>query len=220
MITWNRFFFNSPNSYLIETILILHDYVMLFIFSILFLVLSLIVCTFYFKFHSINFFENHELEIIWTIIPFIILVFLLSPSLRSLYILDACSFCGLTVSIIGHQWYWSYMFKDFFEARFDSYMLPVDSRFIRLLDVDNRLLIPTLLPVRFMVSSVDVIHSWALPSFGVKIDAVPGRVNQFCFSRKRSGIYFGQCSEICGANHRFIPIVLESIPFKNFLGLI
>lgn len=95
-------------------------------------------------------------------------------------------------------------------------MIPSETSRIRLLEVDNRLLIPSFLPIRFLVSSSDVLHSWTIPSFGVKIDAVPGRINQFCFSSKRSGIFFGQCSEICGANHRFIPIVLESVPFKEF----
>lgn len=95
-------------------------------------------------------------------------------------------------------------------------MLPSADSNIRLLEVDNRLVLPSNFPVRFLVSSADVIHSWTVPSFGVKFDAVPGRINQFCFSSKRSGIFFGQCSEICGANHRFMPIVLECVPFKNF----
>jgi cytochrome c oxidase subunit 2 len=99
-------------------------------------------------------------------------------------------------------------------------MEPSDTRNIRLLDVDNRLVVPTYLPVRFLVSSSDVIHSWTVPSFGVKIDAIPGRINQFCFSSKRRGVFFGQCSEICGANHRFIPIVLESVNFNNFINLL
>lgn len=218
MIRWNRFFFHSPCTYLLELVIILHDYVILFMISIIFLVLILILNSFNY-FFSLNFYEAHELEFIWTIIPFIILFFILIPSLNSLYILDRCFFCGLTISIIGHQWYWRYFIKDiFFNCSFDSYM--IRNCVIRLLEVDNRLVIPCFLPMRLLLSSSDVIHSWSVPSFGVKIDAIPGRLNHFCFSIKRTGVFFGQCSEICGANHRFIPIVLESVPFKEFISII
>lgn len=163
------------------------------------------------------FFEDHQLEAVWTVVPFIFLLLILVPSLNSLYILDACLFCGLSISIIAHQWYWRYQYNDLSNALFDSYILPSEDRFLRLLDVDNRLIVPNRAPVRFAVTSADVVHSWTVPSFGVKMDAVPGRLNQFCFTSKRPGIFFGQCSEICGANHRFIPIVVESVNFKNFM---
>lgn len=220
MTTWNRIYFHSPSSFIIEVTSLIHDYVSLFLFSILIIILLNIYYSFSFKKFNLSFFEHHQLESVWTVLPFILLIFIVIPSLTSLYILDTCLFCGLTVRIIGHQWYWSYFYKDLKEFFFDSYMLPRDDSKIRLLEVDNRVLVPTALPVRFLVSSSDVLHSWTIPSFGVKIDAIPGRVNQFCFSSKRSGIYFGQCSEICGANHRFIPIVIESVPFNNFFNLI
>lgn len=220
MITWNGLFFHSPSSYMIEVVVSMHDYVMLFLFSILLIVLLNISYTFLCSSFSLDFYENHQLETVWTVAPFFLLVFIVVPSLNFLYMLDTCLFCGLRVSVIGHQWYWSYFYKDFKDLFFDSYIVPSGSSSLRLIDVDNRVMIPTFLPVRFLVSSADVIHSWTVPSFGVKIDAIPGRINQFCFSSKRSGLFFGQCSEICGANHRFIPIVLESVSFKDFINLI
>lgn len=219
MTTWNRVFFHSPRSFIIELIIRMHDYVIMFLLSIIITVIIILTYSYFSSNFNLNFFENHQLESIWTVAPFFLLIFIVFPSLTSLFIIDTCFFCGLTVSIIGHQWYWSYFYKDFKEFLFDSYIVPSESRSIRLLDVDNRLVIPRFLPIRFLVSSSDVIHSWTVPSFGVKIDAVPGRINQFCFSSKRSGVFFGQCSEICGANHRFIPIVLESIPFNNFIKI-
>lgn len=219
MITWNSLFFHSPSTYMIELVICMHDYVILFLLSIFLLVICNMSFFVFSKFFSLEFFENHQLERVWTFLPFLILIFIVVPSLCSLYMLDTCLFCGLSITIVGHQWYWRYCFKDFKNLFFDSYMLPSERRDLRLVEVDNRLVVPNHLPVRFMVTSADVIHSWTIPSFGVKMDAIPGRINQFCFSSKHSGIYFGQCSEICGANHSFIPIVIESIPFERFVKL-
>lgn len=220
MTTFNRIYFQSPSSFMLELVSLMHDYISLFLCSILILVFLNIFYTIILKKFNLDFYENHQLEFIWTIIPFFLLIFILIPSLQCLYMLDTCLYCGITIRIIGHQWYWSYFYKDWKDFFFDSYMLSNQNSHIRLLDVDNRLLIPRFLPIRFLVSSSDVLHSWALPSFGVKIDAVPGRINQFCFSSKRSGVFFGQCSEICGVNHRFIPIVIEAVPFKFFFNSI
>lgn len=220
MTTWNGIYFHSPSSFLIEFVSLIHDYVSLFLFSVFILVGANITYSIFLKKFNLEFFENHQIESVWTIIPFFLLIFIVVPSLASLYVIDTCLFCGITIRIIGHQWYWSYFYKDFQDFFFDSYIIPSNSSSIRLLEVDNSLIIPTSFPIRFLVSSSDVLHSWTIPSFGVKIDAVPGRINQFCFSSKRSGVFFGQCSEICGANHSFIPIVLESVPFKNFYSFI
>lgn len=217
MITWNRIFFHSPSTYLIEIIIIIHDYIIIFLLFILLTVTFIIIFSFICSKFFYNFYENQELEFLWTILPFIILSFIIFPSLFSLYILDSCLFCGITLKVIGHQWYWRYFYNDLKSLIIDSYIKPLTERKIRLLDTDNHIVIPTHTPLRFLVSSIDVIHSWTIPSFGIKIDAIPGRMNQFCFSTKRVGIFFGQCSEICGTNHRFIPIVLESVPLKNFL---
>lgn len=220
MITWNRTFFHSPSRFLLELVTSIHDYVIIFLLTIIGIIIISLTQTFFTKNFNLTFYEEHQIERVWTIVPFIVLVCIVIPSLTSLYMLDTCLFCGISVNIMGHQWYWRYFYKDLEKISFDSYITPSDSNNLRLIDVDNRLVLPTFIPVRFIVSSADVIHSWTIPSFGVKIDAVPGRINQFCFSRKRSGIFFGQCSEICGANHRFMPIVIESIPFKQFIKII
>lgn len=214
MITWNSLFFHSPSSLIIEIVVIMHDYVMLFLLSVLLTVLIIILYRFFSLFFNFEFFENHQLERVWTAVPFILLAFIIFPSLTSLYMLDSCLLCGVTLNVMGHQWYWRYFYKDFLNY-FDSYITTRDR--IRLLEVDNRAVLPAFLPVRFLVSSSDVIHSWTIPTLGFKIDAIPGRVNQFCLSSKRSGVFFGQCSEICGANHSFIPIVVEFVNFKDFV---
>lgn len=164
---------------------------------------------------------NHHsnLEIIWTLIPTAILCLIALPSIRLLYAVDEAIFCPLTIKIIGHQWYWSYEYGKLdikFENNlisknisFDSYMIPYDDLqkgHIRLLSCDNALVLPIWLNIRLLVTSEDVLHSWAVPSLGVKIDAVPGRLNQNFIYIKRPGMFFGQCSEICGTNHGFMPI--------------
>lgn len=220
MITWNSVFFHSPSTFIMELVSCIYDYVSIILLSVFFIVILISLLFVHEKSFRINFFENHQLEIIWTLLPMVLLIFIIIPSLESLYMLDRCSFCGVTLSILGHQWYWRYFYKDLKDFFFDSYIIPSSDRIIRLLDVDNRVILPSIIPVRLLVSSSDVIHSWTIPSFGIKIDAIPGRINQFCFSIKRSGIFFGQCSEICGANHRFIPIVVESVPLKSFLNIL
>lgn len=216
MITWSSSLFGNPSTFLIEVVVSIHDYVIMLLFSVLLFVLLNLCYTAKFSHFNLEFYENHQLEGLWTASPFFILLCIAIPSLMSLYMLDSCMFCGITLSVIGHQWYWRYFYKDFREMFFDSYMLPSDRAFIRLTDVDNRVIVPSNTPIRFLVSSSDVIHSWTLPTFGVKIDAIPGRINQFCFLSARSGVFFGQCSEICGTNHSFMPIVMERVPFNDF----
>lgn len=161
---------------------------------------------------------------IWTIFPIFILIFIALPSLRILYIRDEIYNSNITVKTIGHQWYWRYEYSDFSISEFDSFIIPFNQLNInefRLLDVDNRCIIPFNYPIRILSTSIDVIHSWTVPSLGIKIDSIPGRLNQSLLIIYRPGIYFGQCSEICGINHRFIPIVIESTNinfFKNWLS--
>lgn len=135
------------------------------------------------------------------------------PSLRLLYILDDIGTPGMTVKSVGHQWYWSYEYSDFFLAEVDSYMIPSP---LRLQDCDNRLLLPAQTPVRVLVTSADVLHSWTVPVLGVKADAVPGRLNQLSLYSDRAGVFYGQCREICGRNHSFIPIVVEVLIVKYY----
>lgn len=164
--------------------------------------------------------EKQWVEAVWTRLPAFILLFIALPSLRLLYLLDEVNDPSVTLKVIGHQWYWSYEYRDLKEVRFDSYMVSteaLDVRGFRVLDVDARAIVPFQTQIRVLVTAADVIHSWALPGVGVKVDAVPGRLNQTRFFRTRAGLLFGQCSEICGANHRFIPVVLERVPPKVFV---
>ena len=151
------------------------------------------------------------------------------PSLLLLYILDESIDSNLTIKAIGHQWYWRYEYRDFWaigrgsQVEFDAYIIPtneLERSIFRLLDVDTRMVVPFNIHVRILISSADVLHAWTVPSLGVKADAVPGRLNQVKFIAQRAGLFFGQCSEICGANHRFIPIVLEIVNSKTFLNWI
>jgi len=128
------------------------------------------------------------------------------PSLRLLYIIDDAGEPVMTLKAIGHQWYWSYEFSDFNRADYDAYMS--ESPY-RLLDCDNRVLVPGAAPLRVLVTAADVLHSWTVPAIGIKADGVPGRLNQLTLYADRPGVYYGQCREICGSNHRFMPIALE-----------
>lgn len=219
MITWIARFFHSPSSYLLEIIIEINDYVIMFLFRILLIVLINMTYRFVAPNYNKTFYENHELEFIWTVFPFLILAFILGPSIKCLYMIDSCLYCGMTVIATGHQWYWSYSYGDLEDWTFDSYINRRKDIPLRLVEVDNSLILPSLTPIRMIVSSADVIHSWTVPSLGVKSDAIPGRINQLCFLPKRSGVFIGQCSEICGINHRFIPIQVEVINFKKFSSL-
>lgn len=164
--------------------------------------------------------EGQTIEIIWTILPALILIFIAIPSLRLIYIIDEINNPTISVKTVAHQWYWSYEYSDFKNIEFDSYIIPnnqLNNYNFRLIEVDNRIVIPFKSQIRILITSRDVIHSWAIPSLGVKIDAVPGRLNQIRFYLNRPGLFYGQCSEICGANHRFIPIVIERISPKYFI---
>lgn len=163
--------------------------------------------------------QGHLIELIWTISPIFILIFIAIPSIKILYLTDEIYNNKLTVKSIGHQWYWRYEYSDFININFDSFIIPSNSLQIndfRLLDVDNRCILPYNFPVRILTTSIDVIHSWTVPSLGIKIDSTPGRLNQSYLFINRPGVFFGQCSEICGTNHRFIPIVIESTNFNLF----
>ena len=165
--------------------------------------------------------QNQTTEILWTILPVFILLLIASPSLKALYLLDDPFSPNITIKATGHQWYWSYEYSDFPDLEFFSYIIPESDlklEDIRLLETDNRVVIPLNTPVRVITTGGDVIHSWTIPSLGVKADAVPGRLNQIIFSVKRVGVFYGQCSEICGANHRFIPIKIEVVPIKSFIN--
>lgn len=223
MATWSNLNFQNGASPLIEQIIFFHDHTLIILIIITILVGYLILRLFYNKYINRFLLEGQIIELIWTILPAITLIFIALPSLRLLYLLDELNNPLITLKCIGHQWYWSYEYSDFNNIEFDSYITPIneisDNNF-RLLDVDNRIILPINNQIRIIVTATDVIHSWTIPSLGVKVDANPGRLNQTNFFINRPGLFYGQCSEICGANHSFIPIVIERISIKNFINWI
>lgn len=223
MSTWRTLILQDRASPLIEQLTFFHDHTLIILIIITVLVGYIIIRIFFNKFNYRYLLEGQTIEIIWTLIPAIILIFIALPSLRLLYLLDEINNPIITIKTIGHQWYWSYEYSDFSNIEFDSYIIPVNEINLynfRLLDVDNRIIIPYSSQIRLLVTSSDVIHSWTIPSINIKIDATPGRLNQVRIFTNRTGIFFGQCSEICGANHRFIPIVIERISPNLFINWI
>nr|YP_009253531.1 cytochrome c oxidase subunit II [Pyrgus maculatus]AKJ83275.1 cytochrome c oxidase subunit II [Pyrgus maculatus] len=221
MATWSNLNLQNSASPLMEQIIFFHDHTLIILIMITVLVSYMMISLFFNKFINRFLLEEQLIEMIWTILPAITLIFIALPSLRLLYLLDELNNPLITLKSIGHQWYWSYEYSDFKNIEFDSYMINFnESNNFRLLDVDNRITLPMNNQIRILVTATDVIHSWTVPSLGVKIDANPGRLNQTNFFINRPGIFFGQCSEICGANHSFMPIVIESISIKNFINWI
>nr|QWQ49938.1 cytochrome c oxidase subunit II [Mimela splendens] len=219
MATWNTLLLQDSASPLMEQLSFFHNHALLILLMITVLVGYLMSTLFFNKFNHRFLLDGQTIEIIWTILPAITLIFIALPSLRLLYLLDEVNNPLVTIKTIGHQWYWSYEYSDFMNFEFDSYMIPTMEMIpqnFRLLDVDNRVILPFNSQIRMMVTAADVIHSWTIPAFSVKIDATPGRLNQISFLINRTGLFYGQCSEICGANHSFMPITVESISPSYF----
>jgi cytochrome c oxidase subunit 2 len=173
-------------------------------------------------------YANHGtlIELIWTITPALILIGIAFPSFNLLYLMDTIENPGLTIKVVGHQWYWSYEYSDFInedgeDVGFDSYMLPyedLEEGQLRLLDVDNKIVVPVNKEIRFIVTSTDVLHDFAVPALALKIDCCPGRLNQTSVEVLREGTYYGQCSELCGVYHGFMPICVEAVSKEKFLS--
>lgn len=217
----NQLSFQDGGSPVSENLIYFHDDVMFIILIILVLVGWIMITSIYNKNYYKYLVEGTVIEIVWTVIPAIILIFIAIPSLKLLYEMDEIIDPSLTIKVIGHQWYWSYEYSDIEgdSIEFDSYMTvssDLNRGDLRLLEVDNKLVLPVNSQVRVIVSGADVIHCFAIPSLGVKIDAIPGRLNQSGFLIKRPGLYYGQCSEICGSDHSFMPIVVEAVSFEKF----
>nr|YP_007626020.1 cytochrome c oxidase subunit II [Hexaprotodon liberiensis]AEP21198.1 cytochrome c oxidase subunit II [Hexaprotodon liberiensis] len=211
--------FQDAVSPIMEELLYFHDHTLMIVFLISSLVLYIITLMLTTKLTHTNTMNAQEVETVWTILPAIILILIALPSLRILYMMDEINNPSLTVKTMGHQWYWSYEYTDYEDLNFDSYMVPTSDLKpgdLRLLEVDNRVVLPVDLTVRMLISSEDVLHSWAVPSLGLKTDAIPGRLNQTTLMSTRPGLFYGQCSEICGSNHSFMPIVLELVPLQTF----
>nr|YP_009995326.1 cytochrome c oxidase subunit II [Ochthebius capicola]QNP09729.1 cytochrome c oxidase subunit 2 [Ochthebius capicola] len=220
MATWYSISTQDSASPLMEQLIYFHDHTLMILLMITILVSYLMMSLFFNKLNYRYLLEGQMIELIWTILPAFTLIFIALPSLNLLYLLDEINNPLVSIKSIGHQWYWSYEYTDFKNIEFDSYMIPSNELKLnnfRLLDVDNRIVLPYNSQIRMMVTAADVLHSWTIPSLSVKIDATPGRLNQINFFMNRAGLFFGQCSEICGANHSFMPIVLESISPNYFI---
>lgn len=223
--------FQDPATPIMQGIIDLHHDIFFFMLVILVFVLWMLARTLY-HFHQTRnpvpekILHGTTIEIAWTVTPSLILVLIAIPSFALLYSMDEVVDPAVTIKAIGHQWYWSYEYSDYNQSDtegllFDSYMIPEDELEhgqLRLLDVDNRVVVPVNTHIRMIITSADVLHSWAVPSLGVKTDAVPGRLNQTPIFIKREGVFYGQCSELCGANHAFMPIVVEAVSLENYIS--
>lgn len=219
-----------------EGIVDLHQYLFFFLVTIavfVFWLLYRVLWTFGVNYknnvqYTLNVTHGGTLEIVWTIIPAVVLALIAVPSFGLLYMLEEVIDPAVTLKVIGHQWYWSYEYSDYLKNNneaisFDSYMIQTEDLQkgqLRLLEVDNRVILPTRTNIRFIISAADVLHCFAVPSLGVKLDAVPGRLNQVGAFIKREGLYFGQCSEICGVNHGFMPIAIEAVNVDDYISWI
>ena len=234
-----QFGFQDPATSLMEGIIDLHHDIMFFLIWIMVLVsfflFEFVIGTFKFQLvsneQSINMVgtevlptkvqHNTRLEVIWTLLPCVILLLIAIPSFSLLYAVEDLNIIESTIKIIGNQWYWTYELPcENFEKKFDSIMVVEEDLMdgsLRLLEVDSRLFLPIEKQLRLFITASDVLHSWAVPSLGVKLDACPGRLNQVALWIKRSGVYYGQCSEICGVNHGFMPIVVQAVDEGDFL---
>jgi len=223
----------DPASSTVEGMIHFHDYLLLFLIIIavfVFWMLYKVVVDFDKDInHAPQIFTHSSLlEIIWTILPAVLLVIIAVPSFALLYSLDELISPEITLKIVGHQWYWSYEYSDSFKTSdntggygFDAYLISENDLSpkgaFRLLETDHKVILPTNTHIRLLVTAADVLHSWAVPSFGIKIDACPGRLSQGSLFIKREGFFYGQCSEICGVNHGFMPIVVRSVKPEVYL---
>lgn len=209
----------------IEIIVSFHDYIIIILVGIIVIVtsvrFSLLSNPGIDKYLS----ESHLLEFFWTVLPMFVLLMIAFPSLYLLYLTEDTVLRGSIIKVVGHQWYWEYQYNNVLSndtvksAEFNSYIVTDSSSPIifRNLDVDNRMIIPSSVSSLVIVTSADVLHSWTVPSLGVKVDAVPGRLNYLTLRPSGSGVYYGQCSELCGSNHSFMPIVVESVGVMDYV---
>nr|AII23407.1 cytochrome c oxidase subunit II [Lanceolaria lanceolata] len=220
MSFWGQVGLQEGSSVLGVEVQCLYDYamvIMILVFSFVgFSLLKMVIN----KSFSAEYLESQWLETVWTVLPCGLLLMLGLPSIKLLYLMDELDLPEATVKIIGHQWYWSYEYSDTFGSSYsyDSYMV-VDSGLsggYSLLEVDSRCVVAALLQMRGLVTSDDVIHSWAIPSASIKADAIPGRINQVSLCFLYSGVFYGQCSELCGVNHSFMPICVEAVSVEVF----
>lgn len=208
-----------------ERVQSLHSSVMIIVFAIAFCVVLFLVVT-VFRFSSSRdqkrvpskTTHNTILEIAWTVVPCIILIGIAIPSLKLISFMDKVEDAEATLKVTGRQWYWSYEYPDE-RIAFDSTLIPakeIKQGQISLLSVDNQVVLPTKTNIRLLFTSGDVLHSWAVPSFGIKQDTIPGRLREAWVRIDKEGTYYGQCSELCGAGHGFMPISVKAVPVEDY----
>ena len=217
--------FQEPATDLMSDIISFHSYILMPIItgiSILVLFLLLYIA---FRFNSSKnqvastTTHNAVVEILWTVIPVVLLIIIAIPSFRLLYVSETIPKADLTIKAIGNQWYWSYEYPDYGDIVFDANMLNDDELSdpkLRLLETDTQIVVPINKVVKLQITSNDVLHAWTIPAFGVKMDAVPGRLNETWFKANREGIFYGQCSELCGPKHAFMPINVKVVSETEF----
>ncbi len=218
--------FQNPATELMQKVVSLHDMILIVMTVVtLFVLFLLFYVSFRFsaKRNPVPSTTTHNtvIEVLWTAIPIVILVVIAIPSFKLLYEQEKSDSYDMTVKVIGHQWYWEYEYPDHGDFYFESYMVQDDDLQegdLRLLTVDNPLVIPANKNIQILISAGDVLHSWAVPSMGIKTDAVPGRLNETWVNVKEPGTYRGQCSEICGSGHGFMPVVVKVLPEKEFVA--
>lgn len=213
MSVWSIVTLQNSNSPSIEFITFFNDLTIILIIMLITLFCFIIISLKIINSFSILFPESQRIEDIWLIVPIIFLIFLGLPSIKNLYICEEFNEIDLNLKVKGHQWYWRYEFLNF---RFDSIISKESTKF-RLIETFNHLIIPIKCIIRLLITSNDVIHSWTIPSLGIKIDAIPGRISQRVFLVNRPSILTGQCREICGTNHSFIPIVISANSINRFI---
>ena len=228
---WGLYFQDSATPQM-EGLVELHDNIMYYLVIILFgvgwIIFSIMKNYISTKSPIAHKYLNHGtlIELIWTITPALILILIAFPSFKLLYLMDEVNDPSMSILAEGHQWYWSYQYPDFLNSdeelvEFDSYIIPesdLETGTLRLLEVDNRVFVPEETHIRFIITAGDVIHSFASPALGLKCDAYPGRLNQVSAYINREGVFYGQCSEICGILHSSMPIVIESVSLEKFLA--
>ena len=220
-----QFSFQEPATDLMSDIISFHSYILMpIITGISLLVLGLLLYIM-FRFNSkrnvvaSTTTHNTTIEILWTVIPVILLIIIAIPSFRLLYVSETIPKADLTIKAIGNQWYWTYEYPDYEDIAFDANMLlenELSDPKLRLLETDTQIVVPVNKVVKLQITSADVLHAWTIPAFGVKMDAVPGRLNETWFKANKEGIYYGQCSELCGAKHAFMPINVKVVSESEF----
>ncbi len=216
--------FQPSYSPTMEQITVFNDWLLILIIAIVVFVLALLVYVIWRFSEAKNptpsrTTHNTLVEVIWTVVPAVILVLMVVPSFKLLYFADSNPDAEMTIKAIGRQWYWSYEYPDDGNFTFDSYMVPTDELKPgepRLLQTDTAVVLPVDTPIRLLITASDVLHAFAMPSMGIKLDAVPGRINETWVQATEEGIYYGQCSELCGTGHSYMPIMIKAVTKQAF----